>query len=237
MKKLSAVFDAKLTEAASVLQSVASDAFAATTAQLATWESELGLRGLGTESERRSALDYAMRVNGGQTRQSLQDVLNAHGFNVTVHGCWHSEYPNFVLRDPRYYADPPEYGTELCSSNLAYGQPQCTSEVSWNQSQTNGVVRGANYFDNITLQDTYLPPIPSDPAFWPFFLYVGGSPWGVDAQIDMSRYDELRRLCAKHRPLRHWVLFKVRGTPVPPAMSDTLIMDDPVDVMDNQLMD
>lgn len=236
LKKVSNVFDVKLREAASDLDAVAQDAFAMTTAQLSTWETEFGLRTASTELARRQTLDIVLRSDGGQSLTFLQNTLQAAGFNVWVHSCWVSENP-FVVRDPRAYIDPPEYGTELCTDNVDWSQPQCTDMPAWDQAQTNGIVGGTNYFDNITLQDTYIPPIPDDPDAWPFFLYIGGQVFPQYAQIDMTRIDELRRLICKHRPLRHWIVLMVQGDPVPPLPeADILDMDEVTDSMDNEVM-
>lgn len=237
LKKVFGVFDTKLRAAASDLDVTAKDAFAESTTRLATWESELGLRAASNDTVRRTALDQALRSTGGQSLQFLQDTLQAAGFNVWVHSSWASQNP-FVVRDPRAYADPPEYGTELCTDNVDWHQPQCTDTPAWGQAQMNGIVGGTNYFDNITLQDTYLPPIPADPNAWPFFLYIGGQVFPQYAQIDMTRFDELRRLICKHRPLRHWIILRVQGDPVPPLPGgDILDMDEVTDSMDNEVMD
>lgn len=236
LKRVFGVFDTKLRTTASDLDTVAQDAFVVSTDQLATWETEFGLRTASSELARRNALDQTLRSNGGQSLQFLQSTLQAAGFNVWVHSCWVSENP-FVVRDPRAYIDPPEYGTELCTDTVEWDQPQCTDTPAWGQAQANGIVTGTNYFDNITLQDTYLPPIPDDPDAWPFFLYIAGQVFPQYAQIDMSRYDELRRLICKHRPLRHWVVLMVQGDPVPPLPeADILDMDEVTDSMDNEVM-
>jgi hypothetical protein len=236
LKKVFGVFDTELREAASLIDVVAKDAFADTTNQLDTWEREFGLRTPATELERRQQLDFTLRSDGGQSLEFIQDTLQAAGFNVWVHSCWVSENP-FVVKDPRAYIDPPEYGTELCTDNVDWNQPQCTDTPAWGQAQANGIVGGTNYFDNITLQDNYLPPVPDDPDAWPFFLYIGGQVFPQYAQIDMDRYDELRRLICKHRPLRHWIVLMVQGDPVPPLPeADILDMDEVTDSMDNEVM-
>lgn len=236
LKRLAGVFNAKLTEAASDVHAVFEDSFAETTRELSSWENELGLREGPTTFARRSAIDAALKSDGGQSLTFLQNILQSAGFNVWVHTCWASE-SLAVRRDPRVYANPPEYGTELCTDQVSWGQPQCTSVQLWDQPQCNGVVRGVNYFNNITLQDDYVPPIPNDSVFWPFFIYVGGETFPEYAEIDMSRYDELMRLICRHRPLRHWVVLLVQGDPVDPPGTDTMTMDDITDEMDGEAME
>lgn len=237
LKRVFSVFDEQLRAAAVHLDTVYRDAFVPTTTQLPTWEKEFGLLPAATTQERKNALDRTLKSEGGQSQAFLQSTLQDAGFNVWVHSCWHSENP-FVVKDPRAYVDPPEYGTELCTDNVVWDQPQCTDVPAWGQAQANGIIQGTNYFDNITLQDDYIPPIPDDPDAWPFFLYIGGQVFPRYAQIDMSRYDELRRLICKHRPLRHWIVLMVQGDPVPPdPEADILDMDEETDSMDNEVMD
>jgi len=47
--------------------------------------------------------------------------------------------------------------------------------------------------------------VPSDPATWPYFLYIGGSTFGTMAQIDPKRRDELEDLCLQICPTQLWL--------------------------------
>lgn len=47
--------------------------------------------------------------------------------------------------------------------------------------------------------------VPTDPACWPFFMYIGGQVFGTQATIPAARRDEFEALCLKIRPLHVWV--------------------------------
>lgn len=47
--------------------------------------------------------------------------------------------------------------------------------------------------------------IPTDPALWPYFLYIGGETFGTTATVDTTRRQEFERLCLKICPLQLWL--------------------------------
>ncbi len=47
--------------------------------------------------------------------------------------------------------------------------------------------------------------IPTDPAKWPYFLYIGGSVFGTLATVDALRKDEFETLCLKICPAQQWL--------------------------------
>lgn len=47
--------------------------------------------------------------------------------------------------------------------------------------------------------------VPSDPAKWPYFLYIGGETFGELAQVDPKRRDEFEALCLKICPAQQWL--------------------------------
>lgn len=55
----------------------------------------------------------------------------------------------------------------------------------------------------IDVQKDYV--IPSDPAKWPYFLYIGGENFGELAQVSAKRKDEFEALCLKICPLQQWI--------------------------------
>jgi len=56
-------------------------------------------------------------------------------------------------------------------------------------------------FKNV--QQDYI--VPSDPAKWPYFLYIGGENFPDSAQIQPSRRDEFETLCLKICPAQQWL--------------------------------
>lgn len=47
--------------------------------------------------------------------------------------------------------------------------------------------------------------VPSDPAKWSYFLYIGGQTFGDLAQVDPKRRDEFEALCLKICPTQQWL--------------------------------
>lgn len=47
--------------------------------------------------------------------------------------------------------------------------------------------------------------LPTDPALWPYFLYIGGEKFGTTASVDTTRRAEFERLCLKICPLQLWL--------------------------------
>ncbi len=48
-------------------------------------------------------------------------------------------------------------------------------------------------------------PLPTDPATWPYFLYIGGPEFGDTATVPAARRDEFERLCLKICPAHLWL--------------------------------
>lgn len=67
-----------------------------------------------------------------------------------------------------------------------------------------------NFYEFTEQQKTYA--VPYDPARWPYFLYIGGAPFGALAQIPRERQDEFEALCLKICPLQQWLGILVQYT-------------------------
>jgi hypothetical protein len=60
-----------------------------------------------------------------------------------------------------------------------------------------------NFLTFILKEREYI--VPSDPAKFPFFLYIGGPNFGDIAQVDPKRRDEFEALCLKICPTQLWL--------------------------------
>lgn len=47
--------------------------------------------------------------------------------------------------------------------------------------------------------------VPSDPAKWPYFLYIGGEVFGDSVNVDGNRQNEFEALCLKICPAQQWL--------------------------------
>lgn len=183
------------------------DLFPATTRELARWEEEYGLEPNADEASRRLALAAEWRATGGQSPDYIQGVLQTAGFNVFVHDWW-SSGPPYVARDPRTYTVQPLIGTVQCSAFAS--QPRCRRQFEPTQPQCNRfLANDTGYLVNKTLVNEAPAPVPDDPEFWPFFMYVGGSVFPNHAIVDAARRAEFERLVLKLRPTQLWIVLLI----------------------------
>lgn len=174
------------------------DLFPDRTRSLAQWEDQFGIVPATQESARRAAIDAAWKATGGQSPAYLQSVLRAAGFDVYVHEAWDGS----AWRDPRAYTQRPLIGTVQC------GEPRAVCGDPW--ARCNGFVANSpDYAVNLNLTRNPPPMIPSDPAFWPYFIYLGGRVFGERAVVSADRRHEFARLAAQIRPLHQWLVLMV----------------------------
>lgn len=178
------------------------DLFPATTRELERWETQFALQVADTEADRRQNLAAAWQAQGGQSPKYLQDVVQAAGFDLYVHEWWSSGPDPYVARDPRNYTEDPLIGTVQCGEPLA----QCgeTSALC-----NNFLANYTFYLVNDTLLPIAPPPVPSDPVYWPYFLYFGGATFGDPATVPLSRRDELEQLLLRICPAQQWIVLIV----------------------------
>lgn len=179
---------------------------------LAEWEREFGLTPDPSDSVRRSALAAAWRATGGQSPGYIQGVLQTAGFNVYVHEWW-SSGPPYVARDPRTYTQRPRIGTKRCSPLVGAGYKPACAPPLLNQPRCNAFLAAdPGYLVNKDLTQRPPPPVPDDPATWPYFLYVGAASFPTHAVVSASRRDEFERLILKLRPTQNWIVTLVDYT-------------------------
>lgn len=174
------------------------DLWPRTTRQLEQWEEQFGLVPEGTEPQRRLALDAAWKAQGGQSPAYLQSVVQAAGFPLYIHEWW--EPPNVaprVVRDPRNYTNQPLIGSVQCGEPVALcGEPEALCN-RW-------LVNEIYYIVNSNLTPEAPPPIPDDPATWPYFIYWGDQTFPAHIALPESRRAALERLILKITPAHCW---------------------------------
>lgn len=176
------------------------DLFPDSTRELEEWERQFGLNPAAdaSEADRRLLLAAEWRSTGGQSAAYIQGVLQTAGFNVFVHEWWASADP-YVPRDPRDYVPSYSIGTVQCGAAVAIcGNPR---------ARCNGfTTTDPKYWSTLTLSRNAPPPIPSDSARWPYFLYIGGETFPDEAIVELSRKSEFQRLIQKLKPSQQWVV-------------------------------
>lgn len=215
------------TEARVFVDRVYEDVFPETTRELEAWEKQFGLEPNTDEATRRIALAAEWAATGGQSKAYLQGILQTAGFDVWLHEWWASG-PPYVARDPRDYTDQPLIGTFQCSTFS--NQPQCMHPQSAGQPQCNRfLANDPHYIVNKTLVPFAPPPVPDDPTFWPFFIYVGAKTFPDLAQIQPERRNELERLLLKLRPSQQWLVLLINSDFYLTRVADVAPDVDPTD--------
>lgn len=197
------------------------DLFPATTRDLPSWEKELGIVAAGTDADRRLQLAAAWAAQGGQSPRYLEDVLRAAGFDVHVYEWWTlpATLPR-VPRDPRDYTEVPELGSVQCMPADMAGVNCCTANDAPPPDPLPGgvelwdlypecnrwLVNEVGYLVNLTLTRDAPPPVPDNPIYWPYFIYIAGADVDTRADVPAARREEFERLLLKLRPSQQWIV-------------------------------
>lgn len=169
-----------------------------TTTELALWESQHGITYPSSdEAERRATLAAAWSATGGQSTYYLQSLLQSAGFPVYVHEWW-SSGPPYVARNPNDYLDNPTWGTATCGNPAS----TCGSGATANREITSGSLE---YLVNKDLTNRAPPPLPTDSAKFPFFVYVGEETFPDRALIPSARRAEFEHIILRYFPAHLWV--------------------------------
>lgn len=200
------------------------DLLPGTTRFLELWEQQWGLRGDGTDADRRKRLAAAWSASGGQDPRYLQDLVQQAGFDLYIHEWWSSEDP-FVARDPRVHTNQPLIGTVQCGEPLAQcGEPTALCNRF--------LANDTKYLVNDDLTRNAPPPVPDDPATWPFFLYFGAQTLGDDAPIQMNRRGDLEQLLLSVCPAQQWIVLAIKIEAIVDEFGDEIVDEtgDPIAV-------
>ncbi|AAQ96490.1 hypothetical protein [Vibrio phage VP16T] len=181
------------------------------TRRLDDWERQFGLPTVNiSDEDRRQRLEAAWRPIDGQGIDTLQDVLQASGFNVYFHNWWvpgSEPVPGSnalpTIRNPADFLSLNEARVN-CGEPLAQcGEP--TAQAG-NSLQTPPTPQGrllVNIIQTDTGQVEYA--IPTDPAEFPHIIYVGGEEFGTYAAVPFERREEFEALILRIRPAHKWV--------------------------------
>lgn len=183
------------------------DLFPPSTRELPAWEAQFALSGTGTEATRRLRLAAAWAAQGGQSPDYIQTILHAAGFTtVFIYEWWEAPGPPWAPRDPRDYTTQPLIGAYQCEGTTPWEcfapapgdplAPHCDAELA----------NEPGYIVNLDLTRRAPPPVPDDPARWPYFLYFAGESFPELAAVDATRIDELKELLKKVCPAQQWLV-------------------------------
>jgi hypothetical protein len=177
------------------------------TRELVRWEKQFALSPGGSDGDRRSKLDGAWSIQGAQSPDYLQRILEAAGFAVYVHEWWASG-PPYVSRDPREYTRQPLIGIYQCEASPW----QCFDSGPGDPLAPHCDATLANdpgYLVNLDLTRRAPPPVPNDPSRWPYFIYLAGATFPDRALVPRSRLAELKELILRVAPAQQWIVLLV----------------------------
>jgi len=197
------------TDAKEFFDEVWLDIFPQTTRYITRWESQFGIidSGVLTEQQRRDRLDTRWATTGGQSPSYIQNTLQDNGFDVYVHEWW-------------VPGSEPAVGVKACVTSrnpitsLAAGyvlvniisipKPKwlcCGGDTDMEGGEPRA--QGGEY--DLFTDERLEYDIPTDTTKWPYFLYIGASTFGVNANIDADRRLEFETLCLKICPAHLWL--------------------------------
>lgn len=187
------------------VDSVYLDLFPGTTREIDKWETHFGLLPALSESDRRANIDAAWKATGGQGKEYLESIFQAAGFDVYLHQWWEEPTPGLSgLKNPALVTEIPTIGTTQCGEALSLCGEK---DAKCNRFLANE----PGYLVNGIVDGQAPPPVPTDDATWPHFLYIGpqtltSATNPVRAQIPAARRQEFERLMLKLCPAQEWLV-------------------------------
>lgn len=177
------------------------DGFPATTRSLDEWEQQFDLRDTGlTTAQRRDRLTGAWQATGGQSPRYIQDTLQAAGFPLYVHEWWIPASAPVAARDPAAIIGIEGF-VQCGEPGVQCGEPEalCGNYVALGYMLVNR-----------TLQPIDLILAPSNPAHWPYVLYIGDATLTGSVSIPTARRLELETLLLQIKPAQQWLAVMVK---------------------------
>lgn len=193
------------------------DVFPQTTRFLSEWETQFGLSNVRlNDATRRTRLDAAWKNTGGQSPAYLQKLLQDNGFNVFVHDWWEPGTEPAVgtvgqatARNPLSVLNP-AYALTLPRVDCGEPLAECGEPFAECGNGPVGLVGYPLVNKFIYDSDEVGYTVPSDSAYWPFFMYVGGENFGDIATVPALRRFEFEELLLRTRPAHLWIGVIVR---------------------------
>lgn len=186
------------------------DLFPAYTRELSSWEFQFALRGGGDDSVRRLRLRAAWLAQGGQSPDYIQTVLHAAGFTeVFIHEWFGPSGPPFVAIDPRLHTHQPRIGFYQCEGTSPWECFDTHAGEPLAAHCDDTLANEPGYIVNLDLTRRAPPPVPDDPAFWPYFLYFSGPAFPELAPVPADRVDELKELLLSICPAQQWLVLRI----------------------------
>lgn len=185
------------------------DLFPATTRELAAWEQQFAVdRSTFSNGERRTQLDGLWTATGGQSPKYIQDTIRAAGYDVYVHEWWVPGSDPPVARDPGAVFGQPLFGCG--DSVMECGETVAECGNGWTAVEQLGYALVNKVFDdNGLILTPRIYPLPTNPDYFPYCLYICGQTFGNRAVLPSSQKDGLEDLLLKICPAQQWIIIGV----------------------------
>lgn len=195
------------------------DIFPATTRELSAgeWQFNLPTVPTLTTAERRTRLAGAWQALGGQDPRYIQDMLQAAGFDVYVHEWWvPGSEPALntagaaTARDPHTYLRENSAGEPVAGKGYALVNrllptaPVYLTGAGEPLMEAGEAIAEAGNFDYFHLTEMNYT-LPTNPAVYPYFVYIGAAVFPNLASIPAARQLEFEALCLKICPAHTWI--------------------------------
>lgn len=191
------------------------DLFPTSTRELPQWEDQFALVSSGTEAIRRARFGAAWQAQGGQSPDYIETQMQLAGFGVWLYEWWESG-PPYVARDPRDFTTQPLIGFYQCEDD-ASAEWECFDPGPGDPIAPHcddSLGNDPGYIVNLDLTRRAPPPVPDDPDYWPYFLYIAGPVFPELAYVDGTRLDELKEKILQLRPTQQWIVLMVQPFPL-----------------------
>ena len=117
-------------------------------------------------------------------------------------------------KDPRSYTSQPLLGTTQCGDDgsapdtpIAECGEQPPNQTSVLSATCNAfLLNDVGYLVNENLTRSAPPPVPDDPAKWPYFLYIGGETFPNTANVSETLRNEFEDLILRIAPAQQWIV-------------------------------
>lgn len=180
------------------------DLFPQTTNDVQLWAEQFGLFPSNNDQTQRQNIEAAWKSSGGQGIDYFQSVIDAAGFDVTVHPSLDPVTETY--RDPLSVLDQ--------SQNIGQIQAGSADAYAGGELAYAANLQGqiADHIVNLDLTFRPQPPIPTDPATWPFWIYVGGPNFLETAYVPAEREFEFQTLILSLFPGHYWIGYKISNS-------------------------
>ena len=184
------------------------------TRRLDEWDRQFGLPTVNiSDADRRTRLAAAWAPGAGLGLDTIQDALQARGFDVYVHNWWvpgTEPAPGVVgsptIRDPAILLSNAQARQARVDAGEALAAAGEALALAGNPLVVPPPPLGFLLVNIIQTDSGRVEyTVPTDPADFPHVIYIGGKTFGDYVNVPRARQDEFEALCLRLRPAHKWL--------------------------------